>query len=95
MTNYQGKDIVIVGLGLTGLSCVDFFLSRGVTPKVMDTRISPPGIDKLPDSVQCHCGGFEAQWLLDADLIMASGSGGQYPATAGSGAGRCGNYRRY
>lgn len=25
MTNYQGKDIVIVGLGLTGLSCVDFF----------------------------------------------------------------------
>lgn len=42
MTNYQGKDIVIVGLGLTGLSCVDFFLSRGVTPKVMDTRTSPP-----------------------------------------------------
>lgn len=72
MTNYQGKDIVIVGLGLTGLSCVDFFLSRGVTPKVMDTRTSPPGIDKLPDSVQCHCGGFEAQWLLDADLIIAS-----------------------
>lgn len=72
MTNYQGKDIVIVGLGLTGLSCVDFFMSRGVTPRVMDSRTSPPGMDKLPDGIECHCGGFEPQWLLDADLIVAS-----------------------
>ncbi len=30
-------------LGLTGLSCVDFFLARGVTPRVMDTRMTPLG----------------------------------------------------
>ena len=45
MTDYQGKKVVIIGLGLTGLSCVDFFMARGVTPRVMDTRISPPGLD--------------------------------------------------
>ncbi|MDI5419206.1 hypothetical protein MJI12_27135, partial [Salmonella enterica subsp. enterica serovar Kentucky] len=42
------KNVVIIGLGLTGLSCVDFFLARGVTPRVMDTRVTPPGLDKLP-----------------------------------------------
>jgi len=33
MADYQGKKVVIIGLGLTGLSCVDFFLARGVTPR--------------------------------------------------------------
>ncbi|SQK76688.1 UDP-N-acetylmuramoylalanine--D-glutamate ligase [Tatumella ptyseos] len=31
MSDYRGKKVVIIGLGLTGLSCVDFFLARGVT----------------------------------------------------------------
>ncbi|CDL10209.1 UDP-N-acetylmuramoylalanine--D-glutamate ligase [Klebsiella pneumoniae IS43] len=25
MADYQGKKVVIIGLGMTGLSCVDFF----------------------------------------------------------------------
>lgn len=25
MVDYQGKKVVIIGLGLTGLSCVDFY----------------------------------------------------------------------
>ncbi|VTR26245.1 Phospho-N-acetylmuramoyl-pentapeptide-transferase [Serratia fonticola] len=48
MVDYQGKKVVIIGLGLTGLSCVDFFMTRGVTPRVMDTRISPPGWINCP-----------------------------------------------
>ncbi len=28
MADYQGKNVVIIGLGLTGLSCGDFFLAR-------------------------------------------------------------------
>ncbi|WP_187653877.1 UDP-N-acetylmuramoyl-L-alanine--D-glutamate ligase [Xenorhabdus sp. PB62.4] len=72
MTEYRGKKVVIVGLGLTGLSCVDFFITRGVTPRVMDTRIIPPGSDKLPDDVECHTGSLNKQWLLDADLIVTS-----------------------
>lgn len=59
-------------VGLTGLSCVDFFLARGVTPRVMDTRVSPPGLDKLPEQVERHLGGLNDDWLLAADLIVAS-----------------------
>ncbi len=72
MADYQGKKVVIIGLGLTGLSCVDFFLARGVTPRVMDTRVSPPGLDNLPDAVERHLGALNDRWLLDADLIIAS-----------------------
>lgn len=72
MADYQGKKVVIIGLGLTGLSCVDFFLARGVTPRVMDTRVSPPGLDKLPESVERWLGSLNESWLLDADLIVAS-----------------------
>ncbi|WP_435929084.1 UDP-N-acetylmuramoyl-L-alanine--D-glutamate ligase [Dryocola sp. BD613] len=72
MADYQGKKVVIIGLGLTGLSCVDFFLARGVTPRVMDSRISPPGLDKLPETVERHLGSLNENWLLAADLIVAS-----------------------
>ncbi|WP_318392846.1 UDP-N-acetylmuramoyl-L-alanine--D-glutamate ligase [Enterobacter sp.] len=72
MADYQGKKVVIIGLGLTGLSCVDFFLARGVTPRVMDTRLSPPGLDKLPETVERHLGSLNDDWLLAADLIVAS-----------------------
>ncbi|MDE1475446.1 UDP-N-acetylmuramoyl-L-alanine--D-glutamate ligase [Xenorhabdus bovienii] len=72
MAEYLGKKVVIVGLGLTGLSCVDFFMARGVAPRVMDTRLVPPGSDKLPDDVACHTGSLNTQWLMDADLIVAS-----------------------
>ncbi|MDU4092886.1 MAG: UDP-N-acetylmuramoyl-L-alanine--D-glutamate ligase [Pantoea sp.] len=72
MADYQGRKVVIIGLGLTGLSCVDFFLAQGVTPRVMDTRVSPPGLDKLPESVERHLGALNGDWLLAADLIVAS-----------------------
>lgn len=51
---------------------MDFFLARGVTPRVMDTRVSPPGLDKLPEQVERHLGGLNDDWLLAADLIVAS-----------------------
>jgi UDP-N-acetylmuramoylalanine--D-glutamate ligase len=72
MADYQGKKVVIIGLGLTGLSCVDFFLARGVTPRVMDTRVAPPGLDKLPASVERWLGSLNDSWLQAADLIVAS-----------------------
>lgn len=72
MADYQGRKVVIIGLGLTGLSCVDFFLAQGVTPRVMDTRLSPPGLDKLPETVERHLGSLDDGWLQAADLIIAS-----------------------
>ncbi|CRL61043.1 UDP-N-acetylmuramoyl-L-alanine--D-glutamate ligase [Proteus penneri] len=72
MANYQGKKVVVVGLGITGLSCVDFFIRQGVTPKVIDTRQKPGGLDKLPADVEYHTGSFHQAWLNDADLIISS-----------------------
>ncbi len=72
MADYQGRKIVIVGLGITGLSCVDFFMAKGVVPKVIDSRSNPPGIDKLPAQVERWVGDINVQWLLDADLIVLS-----------------------
>ncbi|MBY4952928.1 MULTISPECIES: UDP-N-acetylmuramoyl-L-alanine--D-glutamate ligase [unclassified Pantoea] len=72
MADYRGRKVVIIGLGITGLSCVDFFLAQGVTPRVMDTRVSPPGLDKLPASVERYVGGMNSDWLLASDLIIAS-----------------------
>ncbi|BCA41266.1 UDP-N-acetylmuramoyl-L-alanine--D-glutamate ligase [Kluyvera ascorbata] len=72
MADYLGKNVVIIGLGLTGLSCVDFFLAQNVTPRVMDTRATPPGLDKLPEAVDRYVGGLNEDWLMTADLIVAS-----------------------
>ncbi|MGK2959881.1 MAG: UDP-N-acetylmuramoyl-L-alanine--D-glutamate ligase [Candidatus Malihini olakiniferum] len=72
MMDYQGKNVVIIGLGITGLSCVDFFLTRGVTPRVLDTSFSPIGLNKLPAQVNRHLGSLNKDWLLAADLIVAS-----------------------
>ena len=72
MADYQGKKVVIIGLGMTGLSCVDFFMARGVTPRGMDTRVAPAGLDKLPEAVERYVGGLNEDWLLTADLIVAS-----------------------
>jgi UDP-N-acetylmuramoylalanine--D-glutamate ligase len=72
MVDYQGKKIVIIGLGITGLSCVDYFLAQNVIPKVIDTRLSPSGLEQLDERVICHLGSLNLDWLLDADLIIAS-----------------------
>lgn len=71
-SQYQGKKVVIVGLGLTGFSCVDYFLAQGVTPRVIDTRSRPAGLEQLPVKVEYHLGSLNKEWLLAADLIVLS-----------------------
>lgn len=70
--HYQGQQIVIVGLGSTGLSCLDFFFSRGIVPRVMDTRVNPPCLNSVPAGVNYHLGGFNEKWLMTADVILLS-----------------------
>ncbi len=43
-----------------------------MTPRVMDTRMTPPGLDKLPEAVERHTGSLNDEWLMAADLIVAS-----------------------
>ncbi|GKX50136.1 UDP-N-acetylmuramoyl-L-alanine--D-glutamate ligase [Budvicia aquatica] len=72
MIDYQDKQVVIIGLGSTGLSCVDYFIARNVTPRVIDTRQSPPGLDSLADSVERHTGSLNREWIMSADLLVVS-----------------------
>lgn len=69
---YQGKQVTIIGLGATGLSCVEFFADKQVNLRVIDTRQNPPGADKLPKNVPLHTGSLNLEWLLSADLIVIS-----------------------
>lgn len=69
---YQGKLITIIGLGTTGLSCVDFFADKQAKVRVIDTRQNPAGADKLPKAIPLHTGGLNLEWLLTSDLIAIS-----------------------
>ncbi|WP_153446072.1 UDP-N-acetylmuramoyl-L-alanine--D-glutamate ligase [Vibrio algicola] len=74
-SHWQGiQQVVVVGLGITGLSVVKHLqaLPYNLTIKVIDTRTTPPGLDELDDSIATHIGSWQAQWLLEADLIVTN-----------------------
>ncbi|WP_306331220.1 UDP-N-acetylmuramoyl-L-alanine--D-glutamate ligase [Vibrio injensis] len=68
------QQVVVVGLGITGLSVVNYL--RRYHPelriRVIDTRLTPPGQESLDQHVALHCGGWNMDWLLDADLIVTN-----------------------
>ena len=66
------KQVVIIGLGKTGLSCVTYFRQRGITPLVMDTRDNPPGKESLPADCRLITGPLDTDILCSASLIVAS-----------------------
>ncbi|AHG72565.1 UDP-N-acetylmuramoylalanine--D-glutamate ligase [Mannheimia sp. USDA-ARS-USMARC-1261] len=69
---YQGKTVTVIGLGTTGLSCVDFFKKKKANIQVIDTRANPAGADKLNKTIPLHTGGLNSEWLLKSDLIVIS-----------------------
>ncbi|ADV33548.1 UDP-N-acetylmuramoylalanine--D-glutamate ligase [Candidatus Blochmanniella vafra str. BVAF] len=71
-TKYKKAQVVIIGLGITGLSCLNFFLIRGIIPKVIDTRLRPPAINQLPSFIEFCFGRLCDEWILHADLIVVS-----------------------
>ena len=71
-TQYQNKIITIIGLGKTGLSCVNYLQSQGANIRVIDTRKNPAGVDKLPKNIPLHTGNLNQQWLLESDIIVIS-----------------------
>lgn len=69
---YQGKLVTVIGLGTTGLSCIDFFKKKNANIQVIDTRNNPTGADKLDKNIPLHTGGLNSEWLLKSDLIVIS-----------------------
>lgn len=72
MNTYQNKTITIIGLGKTGLSCIDYLQSQHANIRVIDTRKNPAGVDKLPKNIPLHTGSLNQQWLLESDIIVIS-----------------------
>ncbi|MCS0430803.1 UDP-N-acetylmuramoyl-L-alanine--D-glutamate ligase [Vibrio diabolicus] len=66
--------VVVAGLGITGLSVVKHLRKNQpqLVVKVIDTRVNPPGAERLPEDVQLHSGGWNTDWLSDADLIVTN-----------------------
>lgn len=62
------KKVVVVGLGLTGQSCVHFLLKQGATVIAIDTR------EQLQHdlTVEVRLGEYDQQLLLSAELILLS-----------------------
>jgi len=66
---------LVVGLGESGLSCVDFLLARGVPVAVTDSRDVPPGLQRLRDAhreVVVRCGGFDPELFRWARRLVVS-----------------------
>ncbi len=68
------NEVVVVGLGVTGLSVVNHLLrqEKALNIKVIDTRVNPPGLDKVNENVSVHLGGWNEAWLENADLIVVN-----------------------
>jgi UDP-N-acetylmuramoylalanine--D-glutamate ligase len=73
--NLSGKNVLVLGLGDTGLSCVRWLAARGAQVSVADSRVAPPQATRLSEllpQVPVHAGGFDDAMLQAADLIIAS-----------------------
>jgi UDP-N-acetylmuramoylalanine--D-glutamate ligase len=72
MTTPYPQQVVIVGFGLTGRACLEFFMQRGVTPRILDTRSQWSPLEQCPPQVAYHSGGLRLDWLLQAELVVIS-----------------------
>lgn len=70
--NYFGKKILILGLGLTGISCINFFLNKGVCIRAIDESKNPKFLDKVPKKIQYKLGDLDEKWILESNLIIIS-----------------------
>ncbi|WP_350603118.1 UDP-N-acetylmuramoyl-L-alanine--D-glutamate ligase [Pseudoalteromonas sp. SMN1298-MNA-CIBAN-0114] len=75
LNEIKNKQITVLGLGVTGLGIVRFLLSHGLTPKVVDSRVTPPGIDWLKEhapTLDTHFGNLDDAELCSSDMIIIS-----------------------
>lgn len=73
--SWNGKRILIVGLGLTGWSMLRYLHAAGAKLTVCDSRDKPPYAAELAGqfpSVALHVGSFDSGLLNDIDLLAVS-----------------------
>jgi UDP-N-acetylmuramoylalanine--D-glutamate ligase len=71
----KGKRVLVLGLGISGMSMVRWLTNRGATVRAADTRTLPPLAGQLrvqfPD-VEVELGGFDDKALVGADVVAIS-----------------------
>ncbi len=71
----KDKQVLVLGLGDTGLSALRWLARQGARLSVADTREAPPNIDalklKMPD-VSMHLGAFKPEVFTQAEVIVVS-----------------------
>jgi UDP-N-acetylmuramoylalanine--D-glutamate ligase len=73
--SYRGRNAVVLGLGLTGLTLARYLCRQGASVRVADTRAAPPNAARLAGElpgVRLETGPFSASTFDDADLIAIS-----------------------
>lgn len=73
--DYADRNAVVLGLGVTGLSCARFLVRHGARVHVADTRDAPPGAVELAatlPSIELRTGPFTAATVAGADLVAIS-----------------------
>jgi UDP-N-acetylmuramoylalanine--D-glutamate ligase len=72
---WQGKSVLVLGLGDTGLSSVRWLARRGARVRAADTREAPPALGALRlelPQVRVDLGAFDAALLEGVDAVVAS-----------------------
>ena len=79
----RDRETIVVGLGKTGVSCVEYLSKKGIPFAVVDSREKPPGIEimrELYSHIPCHLGGMNENWILEArEIIVSPGVSVQTP----------------
>ena len=78
MTPLKGRNAVVLGLGLTGLSLARYLVRHGARVRVADTRAEPPNARTLAQElpgVRVESGPFSASTFTGADLIVLGSHG--------------------
>lgn len=71
----QDKQVLVLGLGDTGLSALRWLKRQGARLSVADTRAHPPGLETVErefHGMPIHLGPFNAEVFSGAQLIVAS-----------------------
>jgi len=71
----NGKRVLVLGLGETGLSMARWLARERADVRVADTREAPPGLGELRlelPEVAVHCGGFSDELFAGLDLVAIS-----------------------
>jgi UDP-N-acetylmuramoylalanine--D-glutamate ligase len=73
--NVNGKRVLVLGLGETGLSMTKWLAGRGAALRVADSRDQPPGVAELHTAVpaaELHLGAWRDESFDGVDLIAIS-----------------------